>query len=164
MWLPGSDLSMLALRDFTPADDDALIAWAPTAEALTLFAGATLVFPLTAAQLQALRDTRHLHTWTAYVAPDADVPVGHAEVLRTGRDSGRLARIVLDPARRGAGLGRALVAAAIERAELLGVRALDLRVYDGNDAAIRTYLALGFADAGPMPGDPSVRIFTRAPR
>jgi hypothetical protein len=34
----------------------------------------------------------------------------------------------------------------------------------GNDAAIRTYLALGFADAGPMPRDPSVRIFTRAPR
>jgi ribosomal protein S18 acetylase RimI-like enzyme len=156
--------TLLALRDFTPADDEALIAWAATAEALTLFAGATLAFPLTAAQLQALRDTPHLHAWTAYVVPDADVPVGHAEVLRTGPDSGRLARIVLDPARRGTGLGRALVAAAIEHAEALGLRALDLRVYDGNDAAIGTYLALGFTDAGPMPGDPSVRIFTRTPR
>jgi ribosomal-protein-alanine N-acetyltransferase len=154
---------LLALRDFTAADDDALIAWAPTAEALMLFAGSTLVFPLTSPQLQALRDTPHLYTWTAYVAPDVDVPVGHAELLRTGPASGRLARIVLSPSRRGAGLGRALVAAAIERAEGLGFRELDLRVYDGNDAAIRTYLALGFADAGPMPGDPSVRIFARAP-
>ncbi|HEV7753549.1 MAG TPA: GNAT family N-acetyltransferase [Baekduia sp.] len=154
---------MLALRDFIPADDDALIAWAPTAEALMLFAGSTLAFPLTAAQLHALRDTPHLHTWTAYVGPDADVPVGHAELLRTGSESGRLARIVVDPARRGAGLGRALVAAAIERAEALALRRLSLRVYDGNDAAIRTYLALGFTDAGPLPGDRSVRIFTRAP-
>jgi len=85
-------------------------------------------------------------------------------VLQTSPHSGRLARIVLDPDRRGAGLGRTLVAAVIERAEAIGLRALDLRVYDGNDAAIRTYLALGFTDAGPMPGDPSVRIFTRAPR
>jgi GNAT superfamily N-acetyltransferase len=155
---------MLALRDFTAADDEALIAWAPTAQALMLFAGETLVFPLTSPQLQALRDTQDLYAWTAYVTPDADVPVGHAEVVRTGPDSGRLARIVLDPSRRGAGLGRALVVAAIERAEGLGLTALDLRVYEGNDPAIRTYLALGFVDAGPMASDPRVRIFTRAPR
>jgi ribosomal protein S18 acetylase RimI-like enzyme len=50
---------------------------------------------------------------------------------------------------RGAGLGRALVNAAIERAAERGCRRIDLDVDPDNDAALALYASLGFLE-GPQ--------------
>lgn len=60
----------------------------------------------------------------------------------------QLAGIVVDPAVRGQGLGRAAVAAAVRAALLEGGRrrAVSLHVRAGNAAALRAYSASGFVD------------------
>ena len=57
-----------------------------------------------------------------------------------------MVRVLLDPARRGEGLGRPLVAAATAYASALGMSRLGLNVFADNAAAIRAYERLGFAD------------------
>jgi ribosomal protein S18 acetylase RimI-like enzyme len=52
--------------------------------------------------------------------------------------------VVVDEAARGAGVGEALVMAAVERAERYGVRSVDLTSRPSRDAANRLYQRLGF--------------------
>jgi ribosomal protein S18 acetylase RimI-like enzyme len=49
------------------------------------------------------------------------------------------------PPARGAGLGRALVQAAVERARTRGCRRIELDVNETNDAALALYGAFGFS-------------------
>jgi RimJ/RimL family protein N-acetyltransferase len=154
-------VSRLALRASGADDDAALIGWVGSAEELERFAGPTLAWPLDAAQLRALRADPRVHAWTAYDDPVGRAAIGHVEVVRTGADSGRVVRVLLDPARRGEGLGGPLVAAAIAYASALGMARLDLNVLADNAAAIRTYRRLGFADAGEHPSDPRLRVYAR---
>ena len=149
----------LALRPFAADDDAALIAWIGSAEELERFAGSSLAWPLTADQLDRIRADPKAHAWTACTDPATQAAVGHAELIVTGEDTGRIARVLLDPARRGEGLGGALVAAIVNRARALGITRLSLNVLAGNEPAIRTYRRLGFADAGSDPADPRVRIY-----
>ena len=155
-------MSRLALRAFAAGDDAALIGWIASASELERFAGPTLAWPLTSAQLEALRADPRVHAWTAYTDRVARSPVGHVEVVRVAAGTGRLARVLLAPARRGEGLGAPLVAAATAYATALGMARLELNVFADNAAAIRAYRRLGFADAGEHPGDPRVRTYVRA--
>jgi ribosomal-protein-alanine N-acetyltransferase len=68
----------------------------------------------------------------------ARVAAGEAEILT----------IAVDPARRRAGLGERLAAAAIEAARAAGAEAVFLEVATDNPAAIALYEKLGFATAG----------------
>lgn len=53
--------------------------------------------------------------------------------------------IVLAPAARGRGIGRAVITAMIERARVLGRRTVEVsNVYDGNVASRRLFTSLGF--------------------
>ena len=52
--------------------------------------------------------------------------------------------VVVDESARGAGVGEALVLAALERAEALGARTVDLTSRPTREAANRLYLRLGF--------------------
>lgn len=56
--------------------------------------------------------------------------------------------LFVEPGARGAGLGRALVARAVERARERGCRRLELDVADDNAAALALYQAAGFVDRG----------------
>jgi ribosomal protein S18 acetylase RimI-like enzyme len=58
---------------------------------------------------------------------------------------------VRDDARR-SGLGRALVAAALERAEARGCRRIQLDVDDDNESAIALYEGMGFSLEAKAPG------------
>ena len=144
----------LRLRDFLAGDDAWLIGCVGSPEELERFAGPSLTWPLTEAQLQGIRDDPAVTAWTAEVGGE---PVGHVEVVRMEDGSGRVARVLIDPRRRGEGLARKLVAAAIERAP----SRLALSVFADNQPAIRTYLALGFEDIGEDPLDPPLRAFVR---
>ena len=154
-------MSPLALRAFAEADDAARMRWVASAAELERFAGPTLAWPLTTEQLAALRADPRVHAWTAYTDPGTRAAVGHVEVVRTGDDAGRVVRVLLDPARRGEGLGRPLVAAATAYASALGMSRLGLNVFADNAAAVRAYERLGFADVGEHPADPRVRRYER---
>ncbi|MDA0168235.1 GNAT family N-acetyltransferase [Solirubrobacter taibaiensis] len=60
--------------------------------------------------------------------------------------------LLVDPRFRGRGIGRALLEAAIEQAELDGVRKLTLRVLSHNEPARALYAACGFEVEGVSRG------------
>lgn len=67
-----------------------------------------------------------------------------------GGHRGWLNYLAVDPAERGHGYGRTIVAAAEERLLALGCAKINLQIRDGNSAAQGFYEALGY------PGDPVV--------
>jgi ribosomal protein S18 acetylase RimI-like enzyme len=70
----------------------------------------------------------------------------------TGADDCWLEDLYVDDAARGAGLGRALVEAAFERALERGCRRIELDVNESNSAAIAFYEQLGFTTEPKPPG------------
>jgi ribosomal protein S18 acetylase RimI-like enzyme len=61
-----------------------------------------------------------------------------------GEGTGRLRWLVLDPALRGRGLGRSLVAELVDEARAAGLHTLTLETYSDLTAAARIYRAAGF--------------------
>jgi ribosomal protein S18 acetylase RimI-like enzyme len=88
-------------------------------------------------------------------AADGAPPAGVAQLrFRHGiwRAAGDclLEDLFVDAAARGAGLGRALLDATLERARARGCRRIELDVNERNDAALRLYSSFGFsATANP---------------
>jgi ribosomal protein S18 acetylase RimI-like enzyme len=77
-------------------------------------------------------------------------PVGYGELwLDADEDEVELARLIVDPARRRSGQGRALVAALVEAAAATGLSGCLLRVAPDNAPAIGLYRAAGFAEVDP---------------
>jgi GNAT superfamily N-acetyltransferase len=94
------------------------------------------------------------------IAEQGGVPVGAAWCrIFSGEDPGfgyvapdiPELSIAVAPANRGQGVGRALIAALVERARAEGIAALSLSVEDGN-AAMRLYDEIGFRPAGRSGG------------
>ena len=88
-------------------------------------------------------------------ADDGAAPAGVAQlrfrygIWRAGGDC-LLEDLFVDEAARGSGLGRALVAATIDRARERGCRRLELDVNERNATALRLYESFGFsATANP---------------
>ncbi|GAA0311326.1 GNAT family N-acetyltransferase [Kineococcus aurantiacus] len=134
---------MSELRERTTADVDTVIGWVPDAAALYRFAGPRLTWPLTAQQMH---DSAAAEGATAWVMDVEQRLVGHAQLTRCG-DAVRLGRVLIDPTQRGRGLGRRLVASAVERARQQGAVRVDLSVLADNPAARRIYATLGFTPA-----------------
>jgi ribosomal protein S18 acetylase RimI-like enzyme len=137
------------LRPFDPADDAELISWLRTAEELYLFTGPRLTFPLDSAQLDEIRADATITPFTAVVDGTA---VGHIELVSTGDAQARIARVLVDPARQGQGLGERLLRSVIAEARGRGIRLLTLRVIPTNARAIALYEKLGFVAAGEEDG------------
>jgi ribosomal protein S18 acetylase RimI-like enzyme len=78
---------------------------------------------------------------------------GYSLLLRhVQRPAWRLYSIVVDPARRGLGLGAQLLQDAIALAVAAGAAALTLEVREDNTAALALYRACGFVETGQKPG------------
>jgi ribosomal-protein-alanine N-acetyltransferase len=75
----------------------------------------------------------------------------HLTLLRTGSDWARLYSIAVDPARRGQGLGRRLLADAEAQARTAGCRGLRLEVRQDNAAAVALYEATGYQRLAALP-------------
>jgi ribosomal protein S18 acetylase RimI-like enzyme len=90
---------------------------------------------------------------TALVAEEEGTPAGIAVCARF-HDEASLAHLFamwVRPSSRGLGMGRALVAAAVERARSLDVDELVLRVSETNDAAVGLYTSCGFVGTAEPP-------------
>jgi RimJ/RimL family protein N-acetyltransferase len=144
----------LRLAPFTPADFTRLISWVPDADALLQWAGSIFEWPLDGPQLErylapALGDPPARLIWRAHDGEGA--VVGHIELDDVEREHGAavLARVLVDPARRGEGFGRAMVRRALAVAfGELGLHRVELRVFDFNTPAIAVYESLGFVLEG----------------
>ena len=75
--------------------------------------------------------------------------VGKAELLLAPTmvisDVGYIKRVVVHPRWRKHGVARAVLEYVMQQAPLLGVRSLDLHVWEGNTADLKLYESLGFA-------------------
>lgn len=92
------------------------------------------------------------HSTPAYVAIDkARVMSGFAMVRRLGSES-ELLTIAVAPARRGQGLGRALLSAAFADLAMTPVKTMFLEVDEANLAALRLYRGFGFEEIGRRKG------------
>lgn len=106
-------------------------------------------------RLSARQFRHHLHNPRAQlrVQPDAGTVLGYHLVLtRAGSGWARLYSLVVDPAARGRGLGRILLADAEAQARRAGCRGLRLEVRQDNRAANALYAAAGYRRLAALPG------------
>lgn len=149
----------VSLEPFGPADFARLIGWVSdpgTPEFLVQWAGPIFTWPLDAAQLDDYLEPARATppsrlVWRA--DDEAGAPCGHVELNSIDREhrSAVLSRVLIDPARRGEGRGRAMVAAVLAVAFAdLGLHRVELRAFDFNTPALRSYESLGFVREGVM--------------
>jgi RimJ/RimL family protein N-acetyltransferase len=153
--MPDDDpLPEVHFRAFQPQDYPRLLAAIDSLQALVQWVGPLLRFPLDEAQLEAYRTsaTGEPSTRRIYTACDGTGrPVGHIELNDIDGYSARLCRVLIDPPLRGRGFGRAMVRQALHIGfEELGLKRIDLGVYDFNTAAIRCYELEGFVREGHL--------------
>lgn len=88
-----------------------------------------------------------------FVAESAGAVVGVAGTGRSAQDPDacELFTLYVDPPHQRTGVGRALVAQAVEDATVARARCLDVAVMPGNVPAIRFYQTCGFTAAGERP-------------
>lgn len=100
------------------------------------------------------RAWRHLlsraHGQVLVTSPSSAGPIlGAAVVLfRTGSSVARLYSLAVDPDARGSGLGRRLLADALQSAREAGCETLRLEVREDNRSALQLYRAEGFREIG----------------
>lgn len=87
---------------------------------------------------------------TYLIAEDADV-VGFGGVMVVG-DEAHVTNLLVDPERRGEGIGHRLMSELIQAAVAEGARHMTLEVRSDNEAARSLYASLGFAPVGIRPG------------
>jgi RimJ/RimL family protein N-acetyltransferase len=142
------------MRIETLRDEDVatLCGWFDSEEALVLWGGQDLRFPLTPAAVEAMRAEGRGEPPGRLVLAGRDdgALVAHGQIVLDHRHGvARLARLAIAPERRGAGLGRVFVGGLVERAFAVpGIVRLELNVFTQNDAAVRLYERLGFVREG----------------
>lgn len=111
---------------------------------------------LESADLPYLRDPRGTilaRGGEVYFALMDDRVVGACGVVPRGRDEFELVKLAVDPAARGAGIGRRLTETALEFARAAGASRITLCTNSRLTAALRLYERLGFEPCDP-PADP----------
>ncbi|HEY0637289.1 MAG TPA: GNAT family N-acetyltransferase [Pseudonocardiaceae bacterium] len=151
MALPGVDSraveapESLTLREFTPGLAEVVSSWATTAEEVLAWCSRTAA----AVPAEVIAGWGREPDVLAYVLLDDGRPVGYGEVwVDDEQREVEIARVLVAPARRGQGFGRALVTHLVAAGRRLHP-AVFLRVTPGNDAAVACYRAAGFIRVAP---------------
>ena len=155
----------MTFRPYLPSDDEWLLSWLPTEKAAfhRLCAG-VLPFPPTRDALGSFRKKAEEESKTRWVATDENgLPCGHFCLQKdTAYDRIHLSMILIDPKRRGQGLGKTMLREALSvLGKESGVHTATLWVFDANEAAKRCYRSVGLQSAaseGEIPGLAGTRI------
>jgi len=146
---------VIDLVPFTAADADRLRGWIASPEELRLWTASSFGFPLTREHLLGhLRESAERGDRLIFKAVESGgggEAVGHVELgaIDPRNRSLRIGRVLIDPARRGQGLGAAMMRAALAKAfGELGMHRVELGVFDVNPRAIATYERVGFRRDG----------------
>lgn len=137
-----TDTGRMEFRRATTADAETICTWVTNAEDTYLFAGPSLKYPFTAADFLNPGGSG----WAALALVDDGQTVATASYRMVDDHTLRVGRILVDPAMRGRGYGRAMVEHLLALAQdLPGVTAVNLSVFVHNTAARTLYEWLGFA-------------------
>ncbi len=144
----------MKLRRLQREDCDVLLGWIPSADALFQWSGPwDFTWPLTREQLLGdLESASGSRRVLAAVDEATREMVGHVMLtVWPPHGFGLIGRVLVDPARRGAGLGTALMREVVRTGfDELGLHRLQLAVYDFNTAAIACYEQVGFVIEGRL--------------
>lgn len=139
----------MRLGPTTWADLLRVIDWLPDEAALVRWSGPTFTWPLTPEQLRPYLDEAGGDVWMRTLEDDTGTACGLVRVRRIAAEEARYGWVLVDPARRGDGLGRTLVSTSVPAAFTdLGVDRMTLAVFGDNHAARRLYLRAGFTPTG----------------
>jgi ribosomal-protein-alanine N-acetyltransferase len=138
------------LRRATSADIALALAWTPEADALRRWSGPSTRWPATPESLW--EDINNPDATTFAYAPAAGGMIAFGQVRFRERTYGHLARVIVSPAERGHGHGRAFCLALMREApRLYPITAYSLYVFPDNHHAIALYRSLGFVENGMHP-------------
>jgi RimJ/RimL family protein N-acetyltransferase len=147
----------VVLQPFTADDFTRLIGWIPSTQALVQWAGPSFHFPLDPGQadeyLAPARGPSPMRRIFRAVSPPADEVVGHIDLSNIDPENrvASVCRVLIDPARRGLGLGEQMVRQVVRIGFYeLHLHRLDLRVFDFNAPAIACYEKVGFVREGRL--------------
>lgn len=144
----------MRLRALALEDCETLRSWISSSDELFQWSGPwDFRWPLDLGQLQRDLDRAGHHRRVyAAVDPDRGPLVGHVMLtIEPDHRIGVVGRVLVDPARRGEGLGTALMHEIVRVGfDRLGLHRLQLAVYDFNVGAIACYQRVGFAIEGRM--------------
>lgn len=133
-----------------PRDENAAVVagWSRSAEEARRWCSVA-EYPFPAERVRGWWAGPDVQPWVLVADPDG-TPVGYGELwLDEEEDEVELARLIVDPARRRSGQGRALVAALVQAAAATGLSGCLLRVAPDNGPAIALYRAAGFVEVDP---------------
>ncbi len=138
------------MRPCKREDGRFLINWLTEERQMHMWCGDHFIFPLTEEQMNGYykemeEDER---SWGFTVLDQSGTPAGSFKMTRADYDaeSIHLGFIVIDPKRRGQGLGREMVSMAVNYGvRLLGMKRITLKVFENNPGARRCYEKAGFA-------------------
>lgn len=124
----------LAIRPFRPSDEDAIV---------SLWRRCGLTRPVNDPRKDIARKSNIQAEWFLVGTLDEAI----VATVMTGYDGHRgwLYYVGVDPAHRGRGIGRAMLADVEHRMRALGCPKINLQVRTGNDGAMAFYRALGYA-------------------
>lgn len=137
----------LRITPFPPESSASVASWPIGVDEARAWAGQGTVFPVTPEKVIQWHEDSDIHPFVGVIDGN---PVAYAQ-LWIDRTEGEieLARIIVDPACRGMGLGCAFVRLLLHECESLGQMEIILRVCPGNAAAMRCYAKAGFKPVGP---------------
>ncbi len=146
----------MRLRPYIPETDfEILREWITDPRTHALWCANRFAFPLSRENFdEILREIRVRNGDSPFVAlGDDDRPAGFfCYSLLPGANEGLLKFVVVDPARRGQGLGKAMLRLAVEYAfRISKADAVCLRVFTPNTGAIRCYEHAGFTGEKTVP-------------
>ena len=149
------DSGGLRIRPFADRNLQKLLSWTKTERELRLWAGGTFDKIPDEDAFRAHLSRRRVKP---YQAQDRwGRFIGYAELVRLAEGSGTLCRVIIDPTRRGMGVGKAFVdLLSKEGFEAQGFKRLLLNVFTFNVPAVRCYRSLGFR---PLPRNPKPRAY-----
>lgn len=134
----------MLLRPTSVTELDVFLSWIPDEEAMLLWSGPTFSWPLDRFQLETYLTDVHRQYCTG-IDESTRAIVGHGSLLFDNEARCRLGFIIVDPGRRGEGLGRKLMGLLTAAAfETKAISELTLGVYAHNSPARSLYESLGF--------------------
>ncbi|MBZ5487168.1 GNAT family N-acetyltransferase [Halomonas aquamarina] len=137
----------MTLRLAAPADLETVLSWLTTEHAFRMWAGPALRYPATPESAWSDLDASEQNARVLLNATGDMAAFG--QLLRREGGVIHLARLVVDPALRGQGMGRALCTALMEEgASKQQVKAFTLKVFESNVPAFHLYQSLGFEPNG----------------
>jgi ribosomal protein S18 acetylase RimI-like enzyme len=139
-----------SLRVATTDDLSIVTAWLTSDQETDLWSGGPVRFPIVLEDCLTAIGWDDFANWTLL---DRGRVAGFGQIIGKPNARKHLARIIVDPAVRGHGLGRQLVAGLMTEARRDQARCFSLNVHPTNSRAIALYASLGFAPAAdPDPG------------